>query len=688
MESKNNRWLLVSIVVILILLVICTCCLGTSLLGGYLFTKIDSSSSSYIPPLPDPDLDFETPPPPPILIPPSTEADQTLQALEEAEIPSADLHELGIRFLGVSPDTPRFTAENNPDYEVGTRRQFMVSNVDTDEQFEIYATLIYKTPHAYMWVEENVNVDEDALREAADLFEEHTYPTDREFFGSEWSPGIDGDPHLSILHARNLGNTVAGYFSSPDQYVRAVREDSNEMEMFYINIDNVTIGDAFYNGVLAHEFQHMIHWNNDRNEDTWLNEGCSELAMALNDRAYGSGHYDVGGSDSAYLYATDTQLTTWPEGVAGDASANYGGAYLFMEYFLGRFGEEATKDLVAHPENTMESVDAVLNDLGESIDHKMLFADWAIANLLDEPELAGGRYNYEAIDPRNPRISESYDGPIETTSLVHQYGVDYIEINGEKPLHLTFKGSTQVKLIDTEAYSGQYLWWSNRADESDSRLTRLVDLTDAQQATLDFQAWYHIEEDWDYAYVLVGTTEDGEIPDNLTSSEIAWHILDDATLQCKDSNPNGNNYGCGITGESAGWETLSADLSPYAGQEIALRFEYITDAAVNQPGLAIDDIKITVDGEILLEDDLEEADDSWIAEGFVRHANVLPQEWIVQLVTFCSETKVETLLIGEETYGEWAIPLSSDTDKAIIVVSALAPITTESAPYTFSLAEE
>jgi hypothetical protein len=622
--------------------------------------------------------------------------------LNAALVPDADLHELGIRFLGVPADTPRIASDTNPNYAVGTRRRFQASNVDTDQQFEVDAILVYKTDHLYMWVEEGVSVDEDEVKKAADLFENQTYSTNREFFGEERSPGVDGDPHLSILHAGNLGATVAGYFSSPDQYVQEVRPDSNEMEMFYINIDNVRINSDFYNGVLAHEFQHMIHWNNDRNEETWLNEGCSELAMVLNDRMYKPGYYDVGGSHFSYLYNPDTQLNSWPEGTAGSASANYGAAYLFMEYFLDRFGEEATQSLVAHPENGTDSVDATLQALDLSITHKELFADWIVTNLLDDAsataadanviETVDGRYHYSQIDLEEPQIDESYnsrDYPVRTRSTVHQYGVDYIEIEGKTPLRFSFTGSTDVGLLNTSAYSGEYLWWSNRADESDTRLTRVVDLTRADTATLTFQAWYHIEENWDYAYVIVGTTDSGVIPEDLSSRDIQWTILEDESLGCTWSNPNGNSFGCALTGQSAGWETLEANLTPYTGQEIALRFEYITDAAVNQPGFALDDIQITVDGDPTFTSDVEIRDPDWIAEGFVRHANVLPQEWIVQVVTLGRAPQVKRLLMPDDgTQGEWIIALDRQIDHAVIVVSALAPVTTEVATYEYTLTPE
>ena len=691
--GENKKLWIGIIVAVVLLLVACTCCLAGGI-AVYLFGQTPRYTPTPPPiSLPITPVSPVTPVspdlPPTISAPLPDEAEETLVALREAQIPDSDLHELGIRFLGVPANTPRTLTAPDPDYPVGTRHQFSVSNVDNDEQFEIYAKLIYKTEHVYMWVEEGASVDEDKIIEAADLFEKHTYPTNREFFGSEWTPGVDNDPHLSILHARNLGDTVAGYFSSPDSYVRAVRPDSNEMEMFYINIDNVDIGDDFYNGVLAHEFQHMIHWNNDRNEATWLNEGCSELAMELNNRAYPGGHYDVGGSEYAYLRRSDTQLTSWPEGTAGDASPNYGGSYLFVSYFLDRFGEDATKALVSHNENSMDSVDLVLqNNLGLSITHADLFADWTVANLLDDTTFADGRYGYTSIDISSPRIDATYrvsNDSVTNRTTVNQYGVDYIKVQSKAPVAFSFSGSTQTMLMDTQAYSGKYLWWSNREDESDSRLTRIVDLRDATEAQLRFWAWYHIEEDWDYTYVVVGTTAEGTIPSDLNSTDIHWEILDDSDLGCRSINPNGNNFGCGLTGKSDDWEQLSADLSAYAGQEIALRFEYITDAAVNQSGFALDDVEVVVDGQTLFFDDIETNADEWIAEGFVRHANILPQTWIVQLVIEGDEPQVGRLLMQNGTSGTWTIPLSSRQDEATIVVSALAPVTTEMAAYEILL---
>ncbi|MDF1515271.1 MAG: hypothetical protein P1S60_15790, partial [Anaerolineae bacterium] len=115
---------------------------------------------------------------------------------------------------------------------------------------------------------------------------------------------------------------------------------------------------------------------------------------------------------------------------------------------------------------------------------------------------------------------------------------------------------------------------------------------------------------------------------------------------------------------------------------------YITDAAVNQSGMALDDIEFVVDDEILLVDDVENPNAGWIAEGFVRHANVLPQLWIIQLVTYGPETEVNRLLFMEGVSGEWTLPLNASTRSAVISISAIAPFTTEEAVYRYSLTQE
>ena len=226
MEEQGTRWSLYVIIAVLILVLLCTCCCcagiamfwatgnsgGTTPIGTPWpeWPTFEPGFSSKTTPEPVPDT-------PLVIEPPSDEATETLEALMQSQIPVADMHELGIRYLNVPPETSRIASTQNPDYPVGTERVLNVHNLDNDRQFTITAVLLYKTEHVYMWVEKGARVRQQDLEKAADLFENHTYPTNREFFGEEPNPGIDGDPHLSILHARGLGSNVAGYFSSTDQ---------------------------------------------------------------------------------------------------------------------------------------------------------------------------------------------------------------------------------------------------------------------------------------------------------------------------------------------------------------------------------------------------------------------------------------------------------------------------------------
>jgi hypothetical protein len=120
---------------------------------------------------------------------------------------------------------------------------------------------------------------------------------------------------------------------------------------------------------------------------------------------------------------------------------------------------------------------------------------------------------------------------------------------------------------------------------------------------------------------------------------------------------------------------------------VLIRFEYITDDAVNRPGFVLDDVAIP---EIEYFSDFEEdADqnpgDEWDAAGFIRHANVLPQRWMVQLILFGPETTVQRLELNEDQTGEWVVPLDRRTDRAVISISGLAPVTTEMGSYGYEL---
>ncbi len=591
----------------------------------------------------------------------------TEQLLLQTNIPERDQRLLAMRLKNNGQEISRLAYETAITYQLGDTDTFWVTdNQQTPpRQFQVNAALRYVTPHSYWWVQDGFNVNDDALKRSAERFETNTYPTNRAFFGSEWSPGVDSDVRVHIFMGDVPG--VAGYYSASNEYTILAEPYSNQREMFFVNLRAMSPGNDYFDSVLAHEFQHMIHWHQDRNEDTWVNEGMSELATFIN--GYGTSSF-VG----AFTSATDTQLTGWAD-TPGAALANYGGSFLFMAYFLQRFGEDMTQAVVSHPHNGITGFDTVLAENNYSERFNDVFADFLIANYLNDPAVGDRRWSYDNMPPNQVAPTERYSVyPVEQQTTVHQYGSDYIEMTGYGDVTVTFTGSTQVKVVDNDAHSGSYQWYSHRGDDSNSRLTRAFDLSGIDSATLNYWTWYDIEADWDYGYVEI-STDGGK----------TWKIL--PAPHSSTDNPGGNAYGPGYTGPSGEdeptWLEERIDISDYAGQEVLIRFEYVTDDAVNRSGWTLDDISIP---EIGFFDDGEGGLNGWTAEGFVRIDNVLPQRFLVQVLEIGDEITVRPVDLDQANHGTMTISgLGETIDQGVLIVSGLTPITTQPASYEYRL---
>jgi immune inhibitor A len=596
--------------------------------------------------------------------------DHTLKALQETDVPINDLVDLARRLEG-KQDVPTTLDPPESFLTTGATKEFWVTNVDTNENFRVPATLRYVTEHVYFWIEDGLSYNAGDLEALVETFENQIYPTNTTFFGSEWTPGVDGDPHLYILYARGLGANLAGYFSSADEYHPLAHEYSNAHELFLLNADNLDLDEQFTYGVLAHEFQHMIHWHQDRNEASWLNEGFSELAVFLNG-------YPPGGFDYAYARSPDLQLNDWPN-QSGQTGPHYGASFLFLMYFLDRFGEEATRALVAHPENGLESIDQVLieGDLRDPITGQLLsaddfFLDWTLTNYIQEPLNGEGRYTYSNY-PGAPRTLETETfqdcRPGMKTRDVHQYGVDYIRITCPGDYTLRFEGSVEVGLLPQDPYSGEYAFWSNKGDESNMQLTREFDFSDLEgPISLSYWTWYDLEQDYDYLYLVASL--DGEY----------WEIL--TTPSGTPEDPSGNSYGWGYNGESEGWIQEHVDLSRFAGQKVQIRFEYVTDAAVNGEGFLVDDIAIP---EIGYFSDFETNDGGWEASGWVRVSNVLPQTYRLALVAKGEAIEVIYLALEPDNSLEVPVSIGDEVEEVILVVTGTTRFTRQKAGYRFEI---
>jgi immune inhibitor A len=652
-----SRFLLAPISCCLPFVAVCTCC--ATLLSG--MTK-----------LVQPQL---APTPTAQIFRPQAVSTQTLQNLEHTIVPINDALDLAGRLKGLHDISPTLPPPAAP-FQTGDRHQFWITNQDTSKNSQVEAVLRYITDHVYFWIEDGVKYDEADLRDLVETFENKIYPTDRQFFGSEWTPGVDGDVHLYILYAHGLGARIAGYFSTPDEYPPEAHRYSNAHEMFMLSADNQTLKDSYTYGVLAHEFQHMIHWHRDINEFTWLNEGFSELAISLNG-------YDEGGFDAAYTRNPDIQLTDWPDD-DNATDPHYGASFLFVDYFLDRFGSAATQAVVADPANGMDSIDNVLRAqgitdplTGQPVGADDVFADWVLASYLHDGSVQDGRYTYHNYpNAPAPKATEKVTGcPRQpATRYVHQYGVDYILITCRGDYTLHFEGSTSVKLFSEDAHSGSYAFWSNAGDSSDTTLTQAFDFTgQSGTLTLNYWAWYTLEKGFDYTYLEAST--DGEY----------WTVLQ--TPACTRTDLSGNSYGCGYTGNSgsanqAQWIEQTVDLSSYAGRKVWLRFETITDAAVNKDGFLLDDVTIP---EIGYANSFEQDDGGWQASGSVRIENILPQTFRLAVIYKGTETRVEYIPLSADMTADIPLHIGGDTTQVVLVVSGTTRFTRQQATYLYEV---
>jgi len=181
------------------------------------------------------------------------------------------------------------------------------------------------------------------------------------------------------------------------------------------------------------------------------------------------------------------------------------------------------------------------------------------------------------------------------------------------------------------------------------------------------EPWYDLETDYDYTYLEASS--DGE----------TWEIL--TTPSGTDENPTGGSHGWAYNGQTNGWVTEEVDLSEFAGQKVQIRFEYVTDAALNGEGFLLDDVQVDA---LNYQSDFETDDGEWIPSGFVRVENVLPQTYRLSLILKGDTTTVTQIPLDADQTAEIPLSLSSG-DEAVLVVTGTTRFTTRPAAYQIEI---
>ncbi len=588
----------------------------------------------------------------------SPRAYSDLQTLLNAEYPSNDYFETAQR---LGNDDLGARTVNGESYQLGDTRSFY------KDEGRITAVLMGIGANSYFWVEEGLDYTPEEIQEAVDKFEDEYYGRLTNLFGDVWNPGIDNDPRISILHVRASDKSELGYFISDDEYPRSLFRQSNEQEMVYLNMDELRLGGNFYYGTLIHEVQHLIQWNEDPSEAVWLSEGLSQLAELY------LGYDDTAETDD-YLDEPDTRLNTWNY-EEDQVYRHYASAYLFSVYLWEQLGDEAIRDLSRHPANGLASVQAILQKHAPDMSLNQFLANWAVANYLDNPD-AGSPFVYDSLRLKRPFMQETVkrgNASLDTVNEINQYGVHYIDLNdlrGETTI--TFAGDTAVNLIDNSPNNGQQFWYAPAVNEMNASLTVPFDLTNSDKATLKYNVWHQLEDEYDYAYTSI-STDGGQ----------TWELL------VPDA-PSAGAFGPSYTGNSAqkanqnnGWVKENISLNSYVGNNVLVRWDVLTESSIAEQGFAIDDITIPeLEYYFDVETDLQE----WQAEGFLPVGYQIPQQWSLFFIEEGPQPVVTELTLNDLNQGKWTLDIGKSG--GVLMLMPQTPFVNSPATYWLNISQE
>jgi hypothetical protein len=257
----------------------------------------------------------------------------------------------------------------------------------------------------------------------ADRFDQAIHPQVTSVFGSASDLDANGrivilfTPAVNRLTPRNAAGFIGGFFYGND--LLPTREGSNAGEVFYALVPdptgihsnsrskaNVT---SVVPAILAHEFQHMVHFNERilvrgalSQEALWLSEALAQMAEEVVAQAYEG--VDTFASDTLFRDGTRVRARRYLQGTdtvslavtTGQGSLPERGAgFLYLLYLDEQFGGNILGRLTRTMRTGVTNVEAESGRLWPD-----LVADWWSAVYRDQPGSGTGPLTYPDTDLR------------------------------------------------------------------------------------------------------------------------------------------------------------------------------------------------------------------------------------------------------------------------------------------------
>jgi hypothetical protein len=300
--------------------------------------------------------------------------------------------------------------------QLGQRDDFEVFNGDGFNFTTVTAEVVFTSERAVLFQDVNAPVDGFTMADFeafAAEFDDPIYDRVADVYGQPSDVDANGrivilfTPVVNELTPPGSDGFVAGFFFGLDL---TNQQNSNQAEIFYSVVPDPSgeFGDARSRDrilevvppVLAHELQHMVHFNQRRllrpggQEDLWLSEALAHVAesivadeFATRGNAERAADFEISNIARARRYLLDPEDTRLVAQFGDGTLAERGAGWMFMQYLRGHFGGDAIITSLTQTTST-----GVANVTSKTMDTwQDLLTHWLIANYADDaPALPSG----------------------------------------------------------------------------------------------------------------------------------------------------------------------------------------------------------------------------------------------------------------------------------------------------------
>ena len=352
------------------------------------------------------------------------------------------------------------------------------------------------------------------MNDIVSTWESIIYPTNVNYFGQP--PDVDNNCQIEIIILSIDGpGDIGGYFQPSISSLR---------DSIFIDIDDL----SNRNGIIAHEFAHLIHNSKDPYEYIWIDEGLADLASYVN---FG---VDISLAQHANSWTENTSkgLRWWNQRI-GD----YGSAFLFFAYIEEKLGgAPGIRSLVMDTSIGGQGIVNLANNpqagstlIGSTMSE--IFANFSIAVTLDSSQ---GSYGYSQLDfsenclgdnickaeigDENMQWNEDWQS---SNNFLEGWGMKsfkFTQGDGNplnimvQPDRLGFEGV----ILQRDASSGTLTMSKLRIDSSSGIGTGLIHGFGNTTSEVWLFVWYNsLVDDCDYDFANCGILPSGNYPSGL-----------------------------------------------------------------------------------------------------------------------------------------------------------------------------